>query len=156
MLNAPFNSVREDIVGVYLLDTILLFLPQSFQAKGMASKCVVSDELERLSGVDDPAEERVIKNVAATMYAAGADTVVSAISTFFLAMALYPDVQKRGQKEIDQHIGHGQRLPLFTDRAQLPFIVSTLTHDIPVSFNSIQDYICYEVFPAVILVEYTP
>ncbi|KAJ6604729.1 cytochrome P450 [Mycena vulgaris] len=110
MLNTPFTSVQEEL------------------AKGIASKCMVSEELERLSGTADPAEESIIKNVAATMYAAGADTVVSAISTFFLVMALYPDVQRLGQKEIDKTIGHGQRLPLLTDRSQLPFI----------------DYICYE------------
>ncbi|KAJ7103446.1 cytochrome P450 [Mycena belliarum] len=103
MLNSPFDSVKEEL------------------AKGTASKCMVSEELERLS---DPADESIIRNTAATMYAAGADTAVSAISTFFLAMAIYPDVQKRGQQEMDRAIGHGQRLPLFSDRSQLPFIVS--------------------------------
>ena len=65
-----------------------------------------------------------IKNVAATMYAAGADTVVSAISSFFLVMSIYPDVQARGQREIDKAIGREHRLPLFTDRPQIPYIVS--------------------------------
>jgi cytochrome P450 len=85
---------------------------------------MVSEELERLSRAADPTDESVIKNVAATMYAAGADTVVSALSSFFLVMSLYPDVQARAQKEIDEAIGHERRLPLFTDRPQLPFIVS--------------------------------
>jgi hypothetical protein len=57
-------------------------------------------------------------------YAAGSDTVVSAISSFFLVMSLCPEVQKRGQREIDKVIGPEHRLPLFTDRPQMPFIVS--------------------------------
>ncbi|KAJ7110135.1 cytochrome P450 [Mycena epipterygia] len=110
MLNLPFASVKEEL------------------AQGTASRCMVSEELERLSGEPNPAEESIVKNVAATMYAAGADTVVSAISTFFLVMAIHPDVQTRAQQELDNVLGHGQRLPAFTDRPQLPFI----------------DYICYE------------
>ncbi|KAJ6610073.1 cytochrome P450 [Mycena sp. CBHHK59/15] len=108
MLNVPFTRVKEEL------------------AQGLASSCVVADELEHLSPDSDPSEESIIKNVAATMYAAGADTVVSAMSTFFLAMSLYPDVQAKAQAELDSVLG--QRLPLFTDRSQLPFV----------------DHICYE------------
>ena len=36
-------------------------------------------------------------------------------------MALYPEVQKRAQKELDRVIGHG-RLPEFSDRDSLPYI----------------------------------
>ncbi|KAJ7786402.1 cytochrome P450 CYP2 subfamily [Mycena metata] len=112
MLDTPFTSVKEEL------------------ALGTASKCLVSEELERLAGAADPPDdsEQIIKNVAATMYAAGADTTVSAISSFFLVMTLYPDIQARGQKEMDTVIGLEHRLPVFTDRPQLPYI----------------DYICYE------------
>ncbi|KAJ7038111.1 cytochrome P450 [Mycena alexandri] len=92
MLNTPFTSVKEEL------------------ARGTASKCLVSEELERLAGAPDPADEQIIKNV-------------SAISSFFLVMSLYPDVQARGQKEIDMVIGLEHRLPVFTDRPQLPFIL---------------------------------
>lgn len=52
---------------------------------------------------------------AASLYAGGADTTVSAVETFFLAMALYPDVQRRAQEEIDRVcIGHaGKFYPRF-------------------------------------------
>jgi cytochrome P450 len=40
--------------------------------------------------------------------------------TFFLAMALYPDVQKKAQAEIDSVIGPG-RLPRLADRERLPY-----------------------------------
>ncbi|KAF7339403.1 hypothetical protein MSAN_02154200 [Mycena sanguinolenta] len=109
MLDVPFASVKEEM------------------AQGTASKCMVSEELERLSQAC-PRTESIISNCAATMFAAGADTVVSALSSFFLVMALYPDVQTRAQRELDKAIGLPQRLPLLTDRPQIPYI----------------DYICYE------------
>ena len=40
---------------------------------------------------------------------------------FFLAMALYPEVQKKAQAEIDAVIGNN-RLPDFGDREALPYI----------------------------------
>jgi len=42
------------------------------------------------------------------------------VQFFFLAMALYPEVQKRAQMEIDSVIGNN-RLPDFSDRDALPY-----------------------------------
>ena len=39
---------------------------------------------------------------------------------FFLAMTLYPDVQKKAQKELDVVLGM-DRLPDFADRESLPY-----------------------------------
>lgn len=41
--------------------------------------------------------------------------------TFILAMLKNPDVQRRGQEEIDRVIGT-QRLPAFGDRDSLPYV----------------------------------
>jgi cytochrome P450 len=43
------------------------------------------------------------------------------VQTLFLAMALYPEVQKKAQAEIDAVVGPG-RLPEFEDRPFLPYI----------------------------------
>ncbi|KAJ7070958.1 cytochrome P450 [Mycena amicta] len=111
MRDLPFAAVKEHI------------------AQGRASTCLVSEELERLSSTKHTAaDESIIANVASTMFAAGADTVVSSLSAFFLVMSLYPEVQAKAQADLDSVLGQ-QRLPNFTDRPQLPFI----------------DYICYEV-----------
>ncbi|KAK7438218.1 hypothetical protein VKT23_018149 [Stygiomarasmius scandens] len=56
-----------------------------------------------------------------TLRLAAADTTMSAISTFFLAMSLYPDVQVKAQRELDQVIGPG-KLPTFDDRPSLPYV----------------------------------
>ena len=46
---------------------------------------------------------------------------VSAMYSFFLALVLFPQVQRRGQAEIDAVIGR-DRLPSFDDRLHLPYI----------------------------------
>ncbi|KAF4341166.1 oxidoreductase [Fusarium beomiforme] len=61
------------------------------------------------------------KWLAASLYAAGADTTVSAITTFFLAMTLFPEAQKEAQHELDQVIGTC-RLPTLSDRPNLPYL----------------------------------
>jgi cytochrome P450 len=43
------------------------------------------------------------------------------VQTIFLAMALYPEVQKKAQAEIDAVVGPN-RLPDFHDRPSLPYI----------------------------------
>jgi hypothetical protein len=41
--------------------------------------------------------------------------------SFILALVLYPEVQTRGQEELDRVIGR-DRLPTFDDRPALPYI----------------------------------
>lgn len=81
-------------------------------------------------------EELIIKWSAASLYTGGADTVwliphatrrplthcqtVSSIQTFFLAMTLYPEVQRKAQEEIDRVLGPGH-LPRVYDRKRLPY-----------------------------------
>jgi cytochrome P450 len=50
---------------------------------------------------------------------------VSALSTFFLAMALYPDVQARAHAELDTMVGQN-RMPDFPDRQKLTFVGAVL------------------------------
>ena len=43
------------------------------------------------------------------------------MGAFFLAMALYPEVQKKAQQELDAVVG-SERLPDFSDRPSLPYV----------------------------------
>ena len=45
------------------------------------------------------------------------------MQTFLLAMALYPEVQKKAQAELDAVVGRN-RLPDFDDRDSLPYITA--------------------------------
>ncbi|OCH93698.1 cytochrome P450 [Obba rivulosa] len=80
--------------------------------------------LERISHLNGEAhaeEELIAQNVAGTTYAAGTDTTASTLYTFFLAMLLYPEVQKRAQEELATVVG-ADRLPAFTDKSRLTYI----------------------------------
>lgn len=66
-------------------------------------------------------DEHAIKWAAASMYLGGADTSVSTMNAFFLAMSMFPDVQRKAQEEIDRVIGDS-RLPTHADRENLPYI----------------------------------
>ncbi|KAI6142757.1 cytochrome P450 [Pisolithus tinctorius] len=144
------DFARYTIVGTFLVDRIpaLAYLPewfpgagfkriaresradlhkmfdQSFEfvkeqmAAGVASQSVTSDLLERKTSTE---EEYDIKWTAGVMFAGGSDTTVAAHSAFFLAMTLYPEVQRKAQAEIDAVIG-SDRLPTFADRESLPYV----------------------------------
>jgi len=68
--------------------------------------------------------EELIKGCGAVAYAAGADTSVSTLTTFFLAMTLHPEAQKRAQAELDVVVG--DRLPTFADKASLPYVMALM------------------------------
>lgn len=82
----------------------------------------VSSLLDKAESEED---HFVAKWTAAGVYGGGSDTTVSAIYSFFLAMMLYPDVQKKAQEEIDRVTG-GERLPEMKDREQLPYVEAIL------------------------------
>ncbi|KAJ4362544.1 hypothetical protein N0V83_010638 [Neocucurbitaria cava] len=69
----------------------------------------------------DAKMEFVHKWTALSLFTGGADTTVSSLMTFFLAMTVFPEVQKRAQEELDGVIGSG-RLPVSADKERLPYI----------------------------------
>ncbi|KAG2346478.1 cytochrome P450 [Suillus weaverae] len=88
-------------------------------ADGVAPMSFTSNLME---GCDISAEEdHAVKWSAFSLYSGGSDTTVSAIYSLFLAMTLFPDVQKKAQAEIDAVVGP-DRLPTFADRDSLPYI----------------------------------
>ncbi|CAE6489087.1 unnamed protein product [Rhizoctonia solani] len=66
------------------------------------------------------------KNVATSMYLAGTETSTQATLWFILAMALYPEVQEKAQREIDEVVGN-DRLPTVGDRANLQYVERLMT-----------------------------
>ncbi|KAG2070197.1 cytochrome P450 [Suillus decipiens] len=112
-LARDWSRTRED-----MLTTPYKFV-QDQMAAGIAPTSFTSNLLE---GRTLSAEENdMVMWSAATLYATGSDTTVSTIYSFFLAIALFPDVQKQAQAEIDAVIGP-DRLPSFADRDSLPYI----------------------------------
>ncbi|KLO08559.1 cytochrome P450 [Schizopora paradoxa] len=105
------------------LSDALVKRPQAFikheMATGEARESFALTELRK--GVKDAGDEHSLMWAASSLYGGGADTTVSAVSTFFLGVLLHPRVQKRAQEEIDSVIGN-DRLPLLSDRPNLPYL----------------------------------
>ncbi|CAA7259457.1 unnamed protein product [Cyclocybe aegerita] len=92
-------------------------------ASGNASPSLVYDFLEnKITTGASEEDEKIINNIAYTVYGGAADTTISATASFFYLMAANPDVQKRAQVEIDRVIGAENRLPDFRDRPALPYV----------------------------------
>jgi len=97
--------------------------PHQFVKQQMANGTAAVSFTSRLLEEPDLTAEREhdIKWSAASLYSGGADTTVSSIYAFFLAMVLHPEVQRKAQKELDDVVGR-DRLPRFSDREDLPYI----------------------------------
>ncbi|KAJ7486669.1 cytochrome P450 [Mycena latifolia] len=117
--------------GSYLVDSLPLSykvvsdmpeIPYTFvkrSLEGTAKSSIASRVLDEIEGKPDAEDqEEVLKNILGTSYA-GADTTVSALGTFFLAMTMYPEVQQKAQAAVDGVVGHG-RLPDFND--SIPYV----------------------------------
>nr|VWO98686.1 Aspartate aminotransferase (EC [Ganoderma boninense] len=74
--------------------------------KDCAAKYVI-ETIGKSLGEKDPAySEYIMRSTLGSLYigifAGGADTTVSSLGSFFLAMTLYPDIQKNARKELDR------------------------------------------------------
>ncbi|KAH9942003.1 cytochrome P450 [Amylocystis lapponica] len=97
-------------------------LPHEFVKEQMAAGTAIpSFTSMHLQSDTTPEREYIVKMTAASIYAGGADTTVSAISSFFLAMTCYPEVQMTAQFEIDSVIGT-DTLPTLDDCDRLPYV----------------------------------
>ncbi|KAF8506218.1 cytochrome P450 [Gautieria morchelliformis] len=97
--------------------------------EGKATPSVTASLLESMADLpeaDVPQQEETIRNTGAIAYLAGSDTTTIALSWFILAMILYPDVQRKAQRELDEVIGADRR-PTFEDRDSLPYMNAEFT-----------------------------
>ncbi|RDA89398.1 hypothetical protein CP532_6184 [Ophiocordyceps camponoti-leonardi (nom. inval.)] len=110
------------------INKAVIDVPYDFVRRQMAAgkkhaPCFVSrlcDESPSLGSEDEVA----IKRVAAAMYLGGADTTVTVLTSFILAMMLFPEVQRKGQEAIDELLRGQDRLPTFADQDRLPLITA--------------------------------
>ncbi|EIW58796.1 cytochrome P450 [Trametes versicolor FP-101664 SS1] len=70
---------------------------------------------------EERVEDELSRNVTATIYAAGSDTTNAAVHAFVLAMAMFPEAQRKAQAELDAVVGP-DRLPDFADQKSLPYV----------------------------------
>ncbi|KAG8689325.1 hypothetical protein FRC11_003154 [Ceratobasidium sp. 423] len=101
--------------------------------EGTAEPCFTSKLLDPEDGREVSASEKeMIKIIASGLYAAGADTTVSLLQSFFLAMTLHPHIQAKAQAEIDAYLTYSSppapnqassptRILTIADRERLPY-----------------------------------
>ncbi|KAH7890614.1 cytochrome P450 [Phlebopus sp. FC_14] len=122
------------------------------QMEGKTKKSWVADAMIDENGCMLSGEASdTLMITAGTLYAAGIDTTVASLRTFFLMMARSPAAQQRAQAEIDEVIGAG-RLPGLADRDSLPYVdclikeVLRLSAVVPLMPHSLDDDDFYEGF----------
>ncbi|NWS86191.1 CP1A4 protein, partial [Toxostoma redivivum] len=80
---------------------------------------------DKSAGEDAPvqlSDEKII-HIVNDLFGAGFDTVTTALSWSLMYVALYPDVQRKIQEELDRTIGR-ERRPRLSDRSTLPYTES--------------------------------
>ncbi|KAK5129264.1 hypothetical protein LTR08_003643 [Meristemomyces frigidus] len=102
-------------------DPYVFVTSQMASGKGRPSFVSRSIEQARTEKALGAEEEHAIKWSAASLYTGGADTSVTTMDAFFLAMSMFPEVQRKAQAEIDRVVGTS-RLPTFSDRKDLPYV----------------------------------
>jgi len=93
-------------------------------AKGTAVPSVASRLLASLQDGDSlnaSDTEDHVRDILAEAYLGGAGATVGTLCSFVLAMALYPDVQKKAQAAVDSVLQH-QRLPDFSHYGRIPYL----------------------------------
>ncbi|KAJ6559124.1 cytochrome P450 [Mycena vulgaris] len=101
MQQVPFDFVKQNMGEGIGAKSIVASLLDTNQAQGGSNH-----------------REQMVRAVAATAYAGA---TASSLGSFFYAMAVHPEVQKKAQNEIDAVIGT-YRLPEFEDRPSLPYV----------------------------------
>ncbi|KAE9399136.1 cytochrome P450 [Gymnopus androsaceus JB14] len=100
LVDEPFNFVKKQLSEGIAED--------SFTAKWLKQNI-------------SPEEEFDLKIASSSMFGAGSETTAVTIYVFFLAMAMFPEAQKRAQAELNSVTGQ-DRLPSFEDRDRLPYV----------------------------------
>ncbi|TFK38145.1 cytochrome P450 [Crucibulum laeve] len=107
MLEVPFEYAKKSVMN------------------GTANPSIASSILDADGSSQGHEKELILRDVLATIYNAGADTTVSALGTFFLAMLQNPEIQAKGQASVDVATA-GDRLPDFNDVGSMPYVDAIL------------------------------
>lgn len=108
MFQTPFNMVKSRLIG----DEVPVEVPVS---ESLTANLLRDEDDGKPVPVD---VETLVMYIVGSLYGGGADTSVSAMLSFALAMTLHPEVQHKAQADITG----GARLPNFEDRPRLPYV----------------------------------
>ncbi|KAF7760416.1 hypothetical protein Agabi119p4_11092 [Agaricus bisporus var. burnettii] len=101
----PFNLIRGQV--------------NEGNAPPSICRTLIKDLNESVSP-DQVVKEDIAIDTCAVSFVGASETTLAATRVFFLAMRLYPEVQRKGQAELDQVLN--RRLPELNDSPNLPYI----------------------------------
>ncbi|KAJ3532238.1 hypothetical protein NMY22_g7821 [Coprinellus aureogranulatus] len=123
---APFLDVaqrmKRDLERLY--EVPFTFVKQE-RERGTAKISFISTFLDQKHGAVSEQDEDLINAAAASLYSGGAETTVSSLDSYFLAMTLHPHVQRKAQSILDAYmhsVPSEQSFPNLSDRPNLPYI----------------------------------
>ncbi|KAM5539479.1 hypothetical protein V8D89_006931 [Ganoderma adspersum] len=119
---AAADHVRETLFAKSLELLDLPTPPQSIVAQ-LVEKARKQEESSISDSDLEETEVDIAKNIALGAFEAGADTTFSTLQAFFLAMSLYPEVQKKAQAQLDAVVGP-RRLPSHDEWEALPYVTA--------------------------------
>ncbi|KAH9971777.1 cytochrome P450 [Russula compacta] len=124
----PWLSYKPEAQAGFDAGQVVLRYPMEFVRDGLTNGTARASlalenlqDAEKMEGSQRDNAETVLAGVLGSMYTAGSDSTALTIMAFFRSLVLYPEVQKRAQKELDAVTG-GLRLPDYDDRPRLPYI----------------------------------
>jgi len=114
--HGPYETVKQKLLG----------------GEGTISVCAkMLEEYGALDGKLTREREEFIRFTLVSILGAGTDTNSSSFQSFFLAMALFPEVQRRAQAEVDAVCDargpDRTHLPDFDDKDSMPYIDALMT-----------------------------
>ncbi|KAJ3525375.1 hypothetical protein NMY22_g10606 [Coprinellus aureogranulatus] len=123
---APFldaaQRMKRDLERLY--EVPFTYVKQE-RERGTAKISFISTFLDQKHGAVSERDEDLINAAAASLYSGGAETTVSSLDSYFLAMALRPHVQRKAQSILDAYmhsVPSEQSFPNLSDRPNLPYI----------------------------------
>ncbi|GJE84150.1 cytochrome P450 [Phanerochaete sordida] len=117
-------AVWREKTGLMISEPFEYAKRQMEEGKGL--DCVTAVMLAAIGENEDRARhEKNIAQVLSVSYIGGADTTVSALATFVLAMMMYPDIQRTAQAQLDRVVGPN-RLPSIEEKDSLPYVTAVL------------------------------
>ncbi|PIL24713.1 cytochrome P450 [Ganoderma sinense ZZ0214-1] len=84
-------------------------------------KSAVNRMVMRMAGSSEKLLEKDVEEIVRNVAAVAIDGMFSTVQSFFVAMSLYPEVQRKAQAELDAVVGPN-RLPNFEDRDTLVYV----------------------------------
>ncbi|KAF8190347.1 cytochrome P450 [Mycena galopus ATCC 62051] len=120
----PFATFQRQAKKWHKSSDIAAHVPFNVLKSKMATNDYVPSIGSKILTSGEANDETAVRQATAAMFANGSAATVSVLSTFILAMRLYPDVQAKAQKEIDRVVSG--RLPNFSDETSLPYITAII------------------------------